>query len=54
MAIKMYPKERLFDPSRARAVAKEISILRKCQHPNIIKLYKINETNKYVTSCFIF
>ncbi|CAD8136524.1 unnamed protein product [Paramecium pentaurelia] len=48
VAIKVYSKERLYDPQRARAVAKEIQILRQCNHKNIIQLIKVVESNKNI------
>ncbi|CAD8052284.1 unnamed protein product [Paramecium sonneborni] len=48
VAIKVYSKERLYDPQRARAVAKEIQILRQCNHKNIIHLIKVVESNKNI------
>ncbi|KAM3133793.1 hypothetical protein pb186bvf_014056 [Paramecium bursaria] len=48
-AIKMYVKERLFDPQRARSVAREIGVLKQCTHRNIIQLIKVVETQKYIS-----
>ncbi|CAD8148927.1 unnamed protein product [Paramecium pentaurelia] len=48
VAIKVYSKERLYDPQRARAVAKEIQIIRQCNHKNIIRLIKVVESNNNI------
>lgn len=45
-AIKVYEKYRLLDPQRKKCVSREISILKKLSHPNIVKLYETIDTTK--------
>ena len=44
VAIKILEKERITDVSDVERVAREIHILKKIRHPNIIQLYEIIET----------
>eukprot|EP01022_Parablepharisma_sp_SALTPOND_P008027 TRINITY_DN135091_c3_g1_i1.p1 TRINITY_DN135091_c3_g1~~TRINITY_DN135091_c3_g1_i1.p1 ORF type:complete len:508 (-),score=40.44 TRINITY_DN135091_c3_g1_i1:1141-2664(-) len=45
-AIKVYEKYRLLDPQRKRSVNREISVLRKLMHPNIVQLHETIDTPK--------
>lgn len=38
-AIKTYEKDKLLDPIRKKAVAREVKILQKLDHPSILKMY---------------
>lgn len=58
VAIKIYDKFKLLTPSRKKNAEREIKILTKLNHPNIIKLYKTVENQKslnlileYVSGC---
>jgi MAP/microtubule affinity-regulating kinase len=58
VAIKIYDKFKLLTPSRKKNAEREIKILTKLNHPNIIKLYKTVENKKslnlvleYVSGC---
>lgn len=48
VAIKTYEKYKLFDPQKKKNVQREISILQKITHPNIIHLIKIIESPRTV------
>ena len=45
-ALKIYEKYRLTDPSKKKNVAREIEILKKIDHPNIVKMFEVVETPK--------
>ena len=45
-ALKIYEKYRLTDPSKKKNVAREIEILKKIGHPNIVKMFEVIETPK--------
>ena len=45
-AIKIYQKSKLNDSMKRKAVQREIMALKKIDHPNIIKMYDLIETNK--------
>lgn len=45
-ALKIYEKYRLSDPSKKKNVSREIEILKKLNHPNIVKMYDVIETPK--------
>ena len=51
MAIKIYEKYKLSDPQRKSSVNREIVILKKINHPNIVKLYEVIDSSKQV-KCF--
>lgn len=58
VAIKSYEKSSLLHPNRKKAVEREIKILQKLQHPNIIRLLSTLETSssihlifEYVSGC---
>jgi len=54
VAIKTYEKYKLFDPQKKKNVQREISILQKTNHSNIIHLIKIIESPRTVKlfTCF--
>ena len=45
-ALKVYEKFRLTDPMKKKAVQREIAVLKKVSHSNIIKLVELIETPK--------
>lgn len=45
-ALKIYEKYRLTDPSKKKNVDREIDILKKLNHPHIVKMYDVIETSK--------
>lgn len=47
-AIKTYEKVKLNDPMKKKATQREIVVLKKLNHPNIIKLYELIETPKQI------
>ena len=47
-AIKIYEKSRLIDLQKKNSVKKEIQILKKINHKNIVKLYEIIQTTHQV------
>lgn len=58
VAIKTYEKFRLLDPTRKKSVHREIKILEKLEHPNVVKLYEIIDAPKqlhlvleYISGC---
>ena len=48
-AIKIYEKKNLKDHIIKKCITKEIEILKKLNHPNIIKLYDVFYTDKYIS-----
>jgi len=48
VAIKVYPKEKILEPNRQKSVRREIKIMERMNHPNIIKIYDTIETRNYV------
>lgn len=47
-AIKIYDKSKLTDINRQRSVRREIKLLQKMSHPNIVKIYEAFETDDNV------
>ena len=47
-AIKLMKKENVEAPARLAKVQREISVLRACRHPHIVRLYDVIETEKYI------
>jgi serine/threonine protein kinase len=48
VAIKIYEKYKLLDQHRKKGVMREISLLRRCDNPHIIKLIDVIDTAKQV------
>jgi serine/threonine protein kinase len=48
IAIKMYDRYKLMDIQRKKSALREIKILSKLNHSNIVKLYEAIDTAKYV------
>jgi MAP/microtubule affinity-regulating kinase len=48
VAMKIYKKYKLLDPNRRKSVKREIKLMEKMKHPNIIRLYEVIDTSKYV------
>ncbi len=48
MAIKIYEKYKLLDSTRKTAVKREIDVLKKLEHKNILKLYEVIDGIKQV------
>ena len=48
VAVKIYDKSKLIDPQRNSSVKKEIEILQKIDHSNIVKLHEVIATTKQV------
>lgn len=48
VAMKIYKKHKLLDPNRRKSVKREIKLMEKMKHPNIIRLYEVIDTSKYV------
>jgi len=44
VAIKIYKKKDLEDPTKMQNVEREIKILSKLRHPNVIRLYQVLES----------
>ena len=47
-AIKIYDKNKLTDINRQRSVRREVVLLQKMNHPNIVKLIEAFETDSHV------
>ena len=47
-AIKIYDKSKLSDINRQRSVRREVVLLQKMNHPNIVKLVEAFETDSHV------
>jgi MAP/microtubule affinity-regulating kinase len=48
VALKIYKKYKLLDPNRRKSVKREIKLMEKMKHPNIVRLYETIDTEKYV------
>lgn len=48
VAVKMYDRYKLMDVQRKKSALREIKILSRLSHPNVIKLYEAIDTSKYV------
>ncbi len=48
MAIKILEKKKIVDVSDIERVSREIHILKMIRHPNLIQMYEIIETTKYL------
>ena len=48
MAIKIYEKHKLHDPKKKKNVEREIQLLSKIKHPNIIEMLATFETSRNV------
>lgn len=46
LAIKVYEKFKLMEAQRKKSVIREINVLKKLQHPNIMALYDVIDTPK--------
>ena len=46
LAIKVYEKFKLMEAQRKKSVVREINVLKKLQHPNIMQLYDVIDTPK--------
>lgn len=47
-ALKIYDKHRLNDPMKRKAVQREIMVMRKLNHPNVVKLHELIDMPKQV------
>lgn len=48
VAIKVYEKNKLREPQRKKSVRREIRILQGINHPNVVKIYDVVETNNHL------
>jgi serine/threonine protein kinase len=48
VALKIYKKIKLSDINRRKSVRREIKLMQKIHHKNIIRLFEAIDTNKYV------
>jgi MAP/microtubule affinity-regulating kinase len=48
VAMKIYKKYKLMDPNRCKSVKREIKLMEKINNQQIIKLYEVIDTSKYV------
>jgi serine/threonine protein kinase len=48
VAMKIYPKYKLNDATKRKSVMREIQIMKKFEHPNIVRLYDSFETLKEI------
>jgi serine/threonine protein kinase len=46
--MKIYEKGRLNNPEKKRSVSREITLLQRLDHPNIVKFYESIDTNKTI------
>lgn len=48
LAVKIYDKYKLTDVQRKRSVIREIKILKKMEHDNVVKLYDAIDTQRQI------
>jgi serine/threonine protein kinase len=48
IAMKIYKKYKLMDPNRRKSVKREIKLMEKMRNQQIIRLYEVIDTGKYV------
>lgn len=48
-AVKIYDKHKMLDKERKSAMNREIIILKQLDHPNIVKLHEVIDTQKHVS-----
>lgn len=48
LAVKIYEKHRLTDPLKRKAAQREITVLKRLEHPGIIRLYDLIDTPKNI------
>ena len=48
VAIKQYDRTKLVDPQRKKQALREIRILSRLQHPNIVRLFEAIDSPNYV------
>ena len=48
VAMKIYKKYKLEDANRRKSVKREIKLMEKMKHSNIIRLFEVIDTSKYV------
>jgi len=48
LAVKIYEKFKLMDSAKKNAVKREIEVLKKLDHPNIVKMFEVIDTPKQV------
>ena len=46
--MKIYKKPKLLDPNRRKSVKREIKLMEKMRNQQIIRLYEVIDTSKYV------
>lgn len=47
-AVKIYEKHRLNDPMKRKAAQREITVLKRLKHPNLIELHDLIDTKKHI------
>ncbi len=48
MAIKIYEKRKIREPPRKKSVRREVKILQRLEHPNVVRIMDVVETNNHV------
>ena len=48
VAIKIYEKSRLLDPQRRKSVRREIRVMDRLSHANVVKFYEVADTSRQV------
>lgn len=46
VAIKIYEKARLLDPQRRKSVRREIRVMDRIAHTNVVKFYEVVDTSR--------